>query len=738
MIDPQRSRALSTLWEFGRRHAPAMFRFGLVGISGLVVNTLALLMFGEGFDVYYLYAVIAATQFSTTWNFFLTEHYVFQPATKVGRWKRLLGFFALNNGALVVRGPIVVFLTETMGMHYAVGNFWSLVVVMLVRYAFSAGVLWRPSAAERQSWSHRGASYATNRKHTRATRALMTPRERRPWWQDPRITVTALGQRRASYLKNRKHTRATRALMTPRERRPWWRDPRITVISLSLLTLVLRFWSIGALGLNSDEAVYTGQGASLAGLAPFTEHFSIFRAHPLLFQYVVAAVVRVSFWDTAGRWVAAGFGLATLWITFRLTERLVSRRSAWIATGFLAVMPYHVVVSRQALLESPMAFFMALTMYALIRYQDNRTFRAALGIGAAAGLAFLSKETAIIVLLSVGIFVALRGSWKTSRIAVGLVTFGFVISPHLFSSLSGSSAEGEGGSGWTNYLLWQLSRPPNHPASFYISNAAHYFGPPMLVLAVIGAVWLIVKEGRRTDRSVMLLAWAGVPALVFQLYPVKGYHYLIPIAPAAAIFAAIGVTALGTWLRAAHVQEDIAIRAVNWSIGLSLAGAIFVSAVNGPIVLNYERIGEAGYSGLPGVRDLTTWISEDTPEGSRFLGIGPSITNVIAFYSDRDTLALSVSPNPLRRNPAYDVVRNADYDVRWGQYEYLIYDGYSAQRTSHFANRVLDLAERYSTEVAYQSEGTFVAEDGEPFIGPIFRVYRVAPIGSTLIDEDEE
>lgn len=727
MANTKELAAFTRLSDAVRRNLPLLVKFGLVGISGLFINTLAVLGLGEGLGVHYLVAVIGATQFSTIWNFALTEKFVFTPVSPIGRGRRFAGFAALNNGALLVRGPMVVFMTEQLEIHYAVANIISLVVVLLVRYVVSVRILWRKPSG--RTAPLQATIPQTSQETATAGSGSQTT------WSSISDTIRQQRDRRRT---TRRRVRAERALMSPSELRPWWKGPRTAVISLTIVTLILRFWSIDLLGLNSDEAVYTGQGASLAGLAPFTEHFSIFRAHPLLFQYVVAAVVRVHFWDTAGRWVAAAFGLATLWITFRLTERLVSRRSAWIATGFLAVMPYHVVVSRQALLETPMAFFMALTMYALIRYQDNRTFRSALGIGAAAGLAFLSKETAIIVLLSVGIFVALRGSWKTSRIAVGIVTFGFVISPHLFSTLSGSSAEGEGGSGWANYLLWQLSRPPNHPSTFYISNAVHYFGPPMLILAVIGAVWLIVKEGRRTDRSVLLLAWAGVPTLVFQLYPVKGYHYLIPVAPAAAIFAAIGVTALGAWLRAAHVKEDIALKAVNWSVGLSLAGAIFVSAVNGPIVLNYARIGEAGYSGLPGVRELTTWISEETPEGSRFLGIGPSITNVIAFYSDRDTLALSVSPNPLRRNPAYEVVRNADYDVRWGQYEYLIYDGYSAQRTSHFANRVLDLADRYSTEVAYQSEGTFVAEDGEPFIGPIFRVYRVAPIGSTLIDEDEE
>src|SRR5215213_448385 len=50
----------------------------------------------------------------------------------------------------------------------------------------------------------------------------------------------------------------------------------------------LRLWLINSLGYNSDEAVYAGQGAAIAADPTLKEIFPIFRAHPLLFQFILA------------------------------------------------------------------------------------------------------------------------------------------------------------------------------------------------------------------------------------------------------------------------------------------------------------------------------------------------------------------------------------------------------------------------------------------------------------------
>ena len=52
-------------------------RFGLVGASGLVVNTLLLAVLTDVVGLFYVVSAIIATQGSTLWNFCFTELWVF-------------------------------------------------------------------------------------------------------------------------------------------------------------------------------------------------------------------------------------------------------------------------------------------------------------------------------------------------------------------------------------------------------------------------------------------------------------------------------------------------------------------------------------------------------------------------------------------------------------------------------------------------------------------------------------
>ena len=71
------------------------------------------------------------------------------------------------------------------------------------------------------------------------------------------------------------------------------------------------------------------------------------------------------------------------------------------------------------------------------------------------------------------------------------------------------------------------------------------------------------------------------------------------------------------------------------------------------------------------------------------------MANVIQYYGGRRSDGLSVSPNPLHRNPSYTPIRNADSALRQGQYQYIVWDTYSARRSSHFSERALELIHRF-------------------------------------------
>jgi len=114
-----------------------MVLFGLVGLSGIVVNSAALWLFHlHAFQLHYLVAAALATQASTLWNFVLTDRLVFRTADKDGRWGRLWRFFLLNNLALLLRLPLLAALVHA-GLGVLPANLVTLLAIFAVRYAIS-------------------------------------------------------------------------------------------------------------------------------------------------------------------------------------------------------------------------------------------------------------------------------------------------------------------------------------------------------------------------------------------------------------------------------------------------------------------------------------------------------------------------------------------------------------------------------------------------------------------------
>jgi dolichol-phosphate mannosyltransferase len=119
-------------------------QFGLVGLSGLLVNSLLLAFWTETVGIYYLASLLLATQGSSLWNFFLSEFWVFTKTTDDGqRVNRGAMFLLMNNAALLARGPIVFGLTSFLGVNYLISNVVSMVALLLLRFAVADSLIWK-------------------------------------------------------------------------------------------------------------------------------------------------------------------------------------------------------------------------------------------------------------------------------------------------------------------------------------------------------------------------------------------------------------------------------------------------------------------------------------------------------------------------------------------------------------------------------------------------------------------
>ena len=497
--------------------------------------------------------------------------------------------------------------------------------------------------------------------------------------------------------------------------------PAVVLLAALAAGTGLRMWELGALGFNSDEAVYAGQAAAIAADPELSQIFPIFRAHPLLFQYVLALGNLAGFEEVAARVISVAVGMLTVGLAFLLGRLLYGTWAGLLAALFMSLMPYHIVVSRQVLLDGPMVFCATLALYLVARFASSGHPPWLWAAGAALGLTFLAKETGIVLLGAVYAFLALSPEIRVRLrdLAMSIAAMALVIAPF---PISLQLAGGDGATKAGSYLIWQLFRRANHDWAFYPSVVSMALGIGLVATLVIGLVLMRRYFGWQER---LLLAWIVIPVAFFQLWPVKGFQYLLPISvPVAALtaFTVTDVLPLTLWARVASARVRTVLLplllavVIAGSLGLNSWFRVQV-AISGEIL--------AGSGGVPGGREAGNWIRGHVPEGATLMTIGPSMANILMYYGHRRAYGLSVSPNPLQRNPSYEPIDNPDLAIRTGDIQYVVWDSFSAARSEHFSLRLMEYVRRFHGRVAHTETITTTTRSGETEEVPVIIVYEV-------------
>jgi 4-amino-4-deoxy-L-arabinose transferase-like glycosyltransferase len=481
---------------------------------------------------------------------------------------------------------------------------------------------------------------------------------------------------------------------------------------IAAVATVLRVWSLDGVGFNSDEVVYSSQAAVLADDATVSRLFPLFRAHPLLFQAVVSLVYRVHTSDFLARLTSACFGIGTVVAVYGVARALYGRRAGYIAGALLAVMPYMVVVNRQMLLDGPMVFFATIALYLTARFALTRHPVWLYAASAALGLTVITKETGIILVMAVYAFVFLTPTLvvRLRDIGISLAILFATMLPFPLAILTANRTSTGG-----QFFLWQLLRRPNHGLDFYLTTIPTAIGLAVVAAAVVG---LLVLRRERSWRETLLLCWIVVPIAFFMLWPVKGYTYLLPIAPPVAVLAARALARLPSEGRVSVGRLRVPAGLVTGGIAVIVGASLLIpswQAIDPPPRASLL----AGAGGLPGGREAGRWIDRNLPLNARVLTLGPSMANIVQYFGHRKANGLSVSTNQLHRNPVYEPVPNPDRLLRQGDLQYLVWDAYSASRSKVFSAKLRDLASRY--------HGTVVHEERAGTDRPVIVVYQVRP-----------
>ena len=108
--------------------------------------------------------------------------------------------------------------------------------------------------------------------------------------------------------------------------------------------------------------------------------------------------------------------------------------------------------------------------------------------------------------------------------------------------------------------------------------------------------------------------------------------------------------------------------------------------------------------------------------------IGPSMANIVQYYGHRKAYGLSVSPNPLHRNPSYEPLVNPDRAIRDNELQYVVWDTFSAARSPYFATQAARLRRPLQRPGRpHRAAAGHAAPRAERAQRPVIVVYEVRP-----------
>jgi hypothetical protein len=101
------------------------------------------------------------------------------------------------------------------------------------------------------------------------------------------------------------------------------------------------------------------------------------------------------------------------------------------------------------------------------------------------------------------------------------------------------------------------------------------------------------------------------------------------------------------------------------------------------------------------------------------------MANVLEYYGQHRVYALSVSPDPRNRNPAYVPVLNPDRALRNDQFQYLVWDSYTAARTPFYTAKLRALVQKYHGVAVFTATVDVSTGAGGDTPAPVIIIYQV-------------
>jgi 4-amino-4-deoxy-L-arabinose transferase-like glycosyltransferase len=498
------------------------------------------------------------------------------------------------------------------------------------------------------------------------------------------------------------------------------------VVLVLAFALALRLWKTFPLFFYGDDAEYSIVAQYLRQdwrqLAyPDLEGFgpTPFVSQPPLMIYLFAAVGKlIPSMELAATLVCLTLGTLTCGLLYAIGVKIQGRTTGVLAGGFLAVMPYHLLLSRKAYLDIGLTFFMCLTILTFLVWLQRRTMIWALWTGLSMAATIMSKLPGILIVvpLLLGLFLETwhgRDAGVDTSLAprarrrlllqAGVASFpvvalGAAYVGRLWYLHSTADLVAKLGWQWGRVAAATSTSPTNalarHPWYWYLTSTTSSIpaqaGFLMSFLAILGIVYLCRRRlSAHATQTFVILAWPAILLLFFSAAHRKEWFYVVPLLAPTALLAAIPVHPFLERLRRTphpRIAPSFARTSAFLVIGMLLIGA---TAAAQPIqwsqreVINKPR----GYGA--GVKEAALLIHERDPQAGQIGTLLGRFT--LSFYNGQPTYHWFVPHDYInasieRGDIKYVVIDNhlrLPYERSWMEHLVLQYHG---KLIAHYEN----------------------------------------------------
>jgi len=468
-------------------------------------------------------------------------------------------------------------------------------------------------------------------------------------------------------------------------RRKSWKNDLIFIAIIVLLAFSIRYVSLNDNGITSDEPIYSLIGVyyvdDLLHLNFGSENWAKNLEHPPLSKYIYGAAsylvngpAHTEDVFPVAKLASLIMGVLTCVLVYLIGRDFLDRNTGFAAAVILALLPTFIAHTQIAALESPLAFFVTLTVYLYLLAMKNENRNLFIASAVAFGLVMSTKYNGALILPVLGLFYLIyrlsqfkaregRLDLTTIRANLGtlvpvksvLIFLGlavimfFVFWPYLWSnpiahlqqSLAHWSAP------MSEYFLGVKVTPPlyYYPVYFLVTLPLLLFIP--LAIGIVDGI------RSRDPFKAALLLWFVVPfAYGFSSFIQDGIRYIFIIYPAVALLCALGLARAAVWIskvagaRLRNMDGSkvlLTLTAVTAIYLLITAWSVYPyyldyynGLTGGPKNVQEHRLFKIGWWG-EGIKECMNWIGSTAPSNAQvlMLTLPEDPTNTLAFTHDQ-------------------------------------------------------------------------------------------------------